>query len=333
MEFKFDCPHCQQHVIGASEESGLEATCPNCNEPIIVPDVGSEPVEPVTSLANGKEQIPNQEDDPRSAFKEPSAAVASQQPRSWLPVYVVASSTLIVILLGVLIFGRPSSGNQNAQAAGLAEAAALNEAKKMTEELEKQQKAQSEMLERQRIADAQRKVDDERRKADEEKRKAEEEKRRIEEIAQRKAEQERLAKEAKRNAAIARIDGVERQLAAVRQAIQQTESDQEDYSTKVKEYAMDHKLAIAALGLTVGGGAVALDESDKFNNDQKAVAKGAAVLGGLYAITHHEECIEVANTMAKVATIQADYNARIKSSQQKAASLQSQITALKKELE
>jgi hypothetical protein len=233
----------------------------------------------------------------------------------WFSVYAIGSSSLILILLGVLVFRHPDSSRES-----------VADEKQRTAEIEKQGKAQRELLEQQRLAAEQ-----------QSQRQAAEAKAQRDLLEQQRiaAEQQaqRRAAEAKRASALARIQGLEGQLAVLRQSLATTVAEKDDYTTKVKDYAMDHKAAIAALGITVGGAAVAADQSDRFTDDQKKVAGVGAVVAGLYALSNHEECAEVANQMAKAVTIQSDYDQRINTARQQISSLQSQIDEEKKQLE
>lgn len=39
MTFKFECPHCGQHISAAAEDAGIQACCPNCCDTFTVPNV------------------------------------------------------------------------------------------------------------------------------------------------------------------------------------------------------------------------------------------------------------------------------------------------------
>ncbi len=38
-EFKFSCPHCEQHLQCEEQHSGRQIQCPKCNHLIVVPSV------------------------------------------------------------------------------------------------------------------------------------------------------------------------------------------------------------------------------------------------------------------------------------------------------
>ncbi len=122
-----------------------------------------------------------------------------------------------------------------------------------------------------------------------------------------------LAKaDANRRSALMRVQGLERHVATLRQSLSAAETEKSRYATRVKAYAMDHKAAIAAMGIAVGGISSAADRKNNLNDDQKTVAAVLGVGAGLYALANGEECMEVADQMAKAAVIQADHDRRIK---------------------
>lgn len=142
-----------------------------------------------------------------------------------------------------------------------------------------------------------------------------------------RADSVRKAAEVKRQAALARIQSLERHAGTLRQTLAQTEAAKSTHATKVKAYAMDHKAAIAAMGIAVGGVATAADRDNKLNDNQKAVLGILGVGAGLYALSHHEECLEVANRMTKAAAIQKDFEARIIRTRKELSSLMTQIAS------
>jgi hypothetical protein len=129
---------------------------------------------------------------------------------------------------------------------------------------------------------------------------------------------------------IAKIAGLEGQLSTLRRSLAAAEAEKAAHATRVKAYAMDHKMAIAALGITVAGAGVALEDNGNFTEDQKTVAGVSAVVAGLYVLANGEECAEVTDRMAKAATMQSDYETRIKALRGKVSVLQSQIAREKR---
>lgn len=219
-----------------------------------------------------------------------SPASDSKRHPKWFSAYAVGSSSLILILVGVLIFNHPASKTES-----------ISDLKERTAAYEIQGKAQTALLEKQRVA----------------------------------AEQEasRRVTEAKRRAALARIEGLEGQAAVLRQSLAATETEKAAYSTKITDYAMDHKAAILAMGITVASGIVVTDKTNNLTDNQKTAATISGLISGGYALYNYKECMEVADQMAKAATMQATYDSRIAKTRQQLSSLQSQIADERKQLE
>jgi hypothetical protein len=142
---------------------------------------------------------------------------------------------------------------------------------------------------------------------------------------------ERTTENAKQ-ATLARIEGLERQAATVRQTLAVVQAEKASYETKVKDYAMDHKMAILAIGGTVAGTAIALDKEHNFTEDQKTVAGWTAAVLATYALFNHEEIIEVTDRMTKAAAMISGYDKRIAEARQELSSLESQLAEEKKAL-
>lgn len=142
---------------------------------------------------------------------------------------------------------------------------------------------------------------------------------------------ERTAQSTKQ-ATLARIEGLERQTATWRQTLAQVEAEKASYQTKVKDYAMDHKMAILAIGGTVAGTAIALDTEKKFTENQRTAAGWTAAFLALYALSNHEEIMEVTDRMTKAAAMIADYDKRIAEAQRELSALESQLAREKKAL-
>ncbi len=68
-----------------------------------------------------------------------------------------------------------------------------------------------------------------------------------------------------------------------------------------------------------------MEDGGNFSDDEKGVADISAVVAGLYALSNVDECAEVADRMAKAATIQKDYDRRIASLRRQVGALQAQI--------
>ncbi|MFT4175788.1 MAG: hypothetical protein QM627_03955 [Luteolibacter sp.] len=146
-------------------------------------------------------------------------------------------------------------------------------------------------------------------------------------------EKQRIAaeQEAKRRSAITRIEGLENQLSILGQSLAATQVEKDAHATKMKDYAMDHKMAIAAMGIAAGSGAVAL--SDKSSDDEKTVAGIGAAAAGIYVLANASECAEVADRISKAKAMEADYDAKISKTKSTISSLQSRIDKEKADLQ
>jgi septal ring factor EnvC (AmiA/AmiB activator) len=136
--------------------------------------------------------------------------------------------------------------------------------------------------------------------------------------------------ESERQTTLSRIEGLERQLSTLRQSLAVVEGEKAAYQAKVKDYAMDHKLAILAIGGTVAGTAIALDKGDTFSDDQKTIAGWTAAAAATYALFNHQEIIEVTDRMTKAATMIADFDSRIEQTRQQLSTLESQLAQAKR---
>ncbi|MFK7821369.1 MAG: hypothetical protein AB8G99_21820 [Planctomycetaceae bacterium] len=116
----------------------------------------------------------------------------------------------------------------------------------------------------------------------------------------------------KQTLAAQKIAGLESHLMKLRGLLLQTEAEKAAHLSRIKAYALDHKAAIAAMGVTLGGVAVASDKKQRLTKDQKTAVGVATAVGGLYALMNGKECMEVADQMTKAAAIQSDYDSRIK---------------------
>jgi len=74
-------------------------------------------------------------------------------------------------------------------------------------------------------------------------------------------------------------------------------SNLSDYKGRVEAYAMNHKMALTAIALGLGGTAVALDSTSAFSSDEKTVGGLMAAGAALWALNNTEELAEVADTM------------------------------------
>ncbi len=94
------------------------------------------------------------------------------------------------------------------------------------------------------------------------------------------------------------------------------EAELADYRGKVNAYLLNHKMALAAIALGVGGTSVAIDTSNEFSQDAQAAASIGAFFAGMYALSNAEEVAEVADVL-----MQAD--SRIKTLESEISGFQS----------
>jgi uncharacterized protein DUF4177 len=47
MDFRFDCPHCSQHLAVDETGAGMTVNCPSCNQPLEIPRSAAPPPPPV----------------------------------------------------------------------------------------------------------------------------------------------------------------------------------------------------------------------------------------------------------------------------------------------
>ena len=90
---------------------------------------------------------------------------------------------------------------------------------------------------------------------------------------------------------------------------------------------MNHKLAIAAILAGALGGTAMTDKS--LNDNQKIVAGVTTVIALAYAAYHHEEVLDVFNTLTRAATVQSDFKARINNLTKQITEVQVQIDSEK----
>lgn len=120
--------------------------------------------------------------------------------------------------------------------------------------------------------------------------------------------------------------GLQKTQAELEQSIAKKTAALEAYREEVKAYLAEHPEATAAILAGVGGAAVATDDDSEVSEDAKTVAAGVAVIAGIYAITHAEECAEVAQVM-----VESD-NTR-KATQREIESFQKRLDAVNQELQ
>lgn len=102
-------------------------------------------------------------------------------------------------------------------------------------------------------------------------------------------------------------------------------SNLSDYKRRVEAYMMNHKMALTAITMGVGGSVVAFDSASTFSSDEKTVGGLVAGAAALWALNNMEELTEVADTLN-----QAD--SHVKSLERQIRELSSQLTSESQQL-
>ncbi|WP_395752135.1 hypothetical protein [Prosthecobacter sp.] len=256
--------------------------------------------------------------------------------------YTVAASTVVALAVGLVTWAFTSQSGSPATAAGLSSggSALISTADSVEQErqaFEQRQQAlaqehqrQAKILEQQRIAGEQ-EIARQTKLLEQQRIAAEQEAAR----QARRLEEQRIAaeKQARNRMILARIEGLESEISVLRRDMTATENQRADHQTRVTEYMMDHKMAIAALAAGAAGAGVAMDNNNEFSDDAKAIGGVTATIAVLWAIANHEEVLEVADCMAKASAVQTDYKNRISRMSQRVTTLHSQIAQEKRNLE
>lgn len=79
--------------------------------------------------------------------------------------------------------------------------------------------------------------------------------------------------------------------------LQQQRSELSDYRRQVEAYISNHKLAVAALAAGAGGAAVAYDPNNEFSDEARGTAALVGLVAGFYALSNHEEVLQVADQL------------------------------------
>ena len=102
-------------------------------------------------------------------------------------------------------------------------------------------------------------------------------------------------------------------------------SDLSDYKGRVEAYMMNHKMALTAIAMGIGGGIVAIDPNNEFSSDVKTVAGFTTLLAAGWALNNSDEIAEVADTLN-----QAD--SHVKSLERQILELSSQLASESQQL-
>jgi len=101
----------------------------------------------------------------------------------------------------------------------------------------------------------------------------------------------------------------------LQQKLQEQRAELADYNRRVEAYIMDHKMAVAALAVGIGGAAVAYDPNNEFSDDVQGVAGLVGVVAGLWALGNMEEISQVADQLMQASHYVESLEAQIKSNQ------------------
>ena len=121
----------------------------------------------------------------------------------------------------------------------------------------------------------------------------------------------------------------------LQQKLQEQRSELADYNRRVEAYILNHKMAVAALAVGLGGAAVAYDPNNEFSDDVQGVAALVGIIAGVYALNNMQEISEVADQLmqadryvksleAQIELTQADLN----SASEPIATLQSSLNSM-----
>ena len=82
-------------------------------------------------------------------------------------------------------------------------------------------------------------------------------------------------------------------LAAMNQRLVQQKADLANFTAGVRNYMLEHKLAVAALVAGLGGAATALDNTNVYSEDAKQLGSAVAVVAGIWALGNLDEVSQV----------------------------------------
>lgn len=95
------------------------------------------------------------------------------------------------------------------------------------------------------------------------------------------------------------------------QRLDALEADRSEFDRAMDTYVADHKLAVAALWLGMGGAGAALDPDNEFSDEAETLGGLFAVAAATYAILNHQEIVEVADLLFKAHVYGKSINADI----------------------
>ncbi len=114
--------------------------------------------------------------------------------------------------------------------------------------------------------------------------------------------------ESKCDSARQSLSNQESGLEALQQRLADRRTQLNEYNASVQGYMLDHKMAVAALAVGVGGAQISSDNT--YSADAKQVGSTVALLAGLWAIGNMDEVSDVLKTLnqadAQVGTLKSE---------------------------
>lgn len=131
--------------------------------------------------------------------------------------------------------------------------------------------------------------------------------------------------ENQRNVLSSQVSGLQSQLSTVQVELSSVQSELNRYRNQVNAYMMNHKMAAAAIALGVAGGNMALDDTNAFSEDAKALGGVAAAIAAIYAISNYEEVAEVFDVMMQADVQVKQYERNLREVNTRRGNLQRQL--------
>ena len=131
----------------------------------------------------------------------------------------------------------------------------------------------------------------------------------------------------RRRVAVSRHEIAQAEMAALRRELIAVRGEKERFQASMKDYLLNHKMAVAAIAAGVGGTGVVLDDKNEFSGDIKAVAGTVAVLGALWAIANYDEVVEVADRLMEASATIEDFTTRTSTLKHRLAAAESRLAS------
>lgn len=107
------------------------------------------------------------------------------------------------------------------------------------------------------------------------------------------------------------VAGRKTTVTTIERQLMNLESERSDYKRTVTAYMMNHKLAVAALALGLGGASVALDADNEFSDEAEGLGTVAVAIAAVYALANAEEVAEVADRLVQADSYVKDLDRQI----------------------